>query len=83
MRIYEKNDTHLFCGHWNGSPLEIGVTALLKTAPAGEVRHHHDYYEFYVVLEGAADLEVENRQVALRAGTVVMVESGERHRVVS
>ncbi len=24
MRIYEKNDTHLFCGHRNGSPLEIG-----------------------------------------------------------
>ena len=73
MRVYEQGDTHLFCGHWNGSPLEIGITSLLRTVPDGEARHHHDYHEYYVVLEGSAELEVEGREIPLR----------ERHRVVS
>ena len=83
MRIYDRSDSHLFCGHWNGSPVEIGVTSLIQTVPQREVRHHHDYCEYYVVLEGAAELEVDCRPVPLRAGTVVMVEPGERHEVVS
>jgi mannose-6-phosphate isomerase-like protein (cupin superfamily) len=83
MRIYEHSNTAWFCGHWNASPIEIGVTPLLRAVPDGEVHHHHDYCEYYVVLEGSAELEVEGRAVPLRADTVVMVEAGERHRVVS
>ncbi len=73
----------MFCGHWNGSPLEIGVTSLLRTVPDAEARHHHDYHEYYVVLEGSAELEVEGREIPLRAGTIAMIEPAERHRVVS
>jgi mannose-6-phosphate isomerase-like protein (cupin superfamily) len=50
---------------------------------AGEVIHHHPYREFYVVLDGTAELDVEGTQVALHPGMVVMVEPGERHRVAS
>lgn len=81
MRVYEKTGSHLFCGHWNGSPVEIGVTPLLSAIPPSEAPHHHDYHEFYVVLDGEAELEVEGRAVPLRAGSVVMIEPGERHRV--
>jgi mannose-6-phosphate isomerase-like protein (cupin superfamily) len=84
MRIYEPTGSHLFCGHWNGSPLEIGLTpAPLKKTPDSERLHYHDYHEYYVVLEGRAALEVEGRTVPLRRGTVVMVEPGEKHRVVA
>jgi mannose-6-phosphate isomerase-like protein (cupin superfamily) len=87
MRIYHKSEESgdgpaWICGHWNGSPLEIG-TGLRREAGAGEVRHQHPYREYYVVLEGDAELEVEGRLVALRAGMVVMVEPGERHMVAS
>jgi mannose-6-phosphate isomerase-like protein (cupin superfamily) len=82
MRTYNKRTTHLFCGHWNGSPVEIGE-GFLRAVPDSEVRHKHPYHEFYVVLEGEAELEVAGERVPLRAGSVVMVEPGEWHEVVS
>lgn len=83
MRTYFQNDSFYYCGHWNGSPVEIGLMPEpLRTIPPGEVMHYHDYHEYYVVLEGKAELVVEGKKVPLNAGTVVMVEPGERHRVV-
>lgn len=82
MRTYEKHESHLFCGHWNGSPVEIGEGRLTRV-PASEVRHKHPYHENYVVLEGEAELEVDGRRVPLQAGTIVMIEPEEWHQVVS
>jgi mannose-6-phosphate isomerase-like protein (cupin superfamily) len=87
MKMYVKSEESgdgpaWICGHWNGSPLEIGW-GLRTEVGAGEVRHHHPYREYYVVLEGSAELEVEGALVPLRSGSVVMVEPGERHRVAS
>ena len=83
MRTYRPNDRFYFCGHWNGSPVEIGLMPEpLKNVPPSEDMHYHDYYEYYVVLEGKAELVVEGETVPLTGGTVVMVEPGERHRVV-
>ncbi len=87
MKIYHKSAESgegpaWVCGHWNGSPIQIGM-GLRTEVGAGEVRHHHPYREYYVILEGAAELEVEETQVPLRAGMVVMVEPEERHRVVA
>ena len=84
MRTYFRGDTHLFCGHWNESPIEIGfLPTSLRQVPESEVLHYHDYYEYYVMLEGSAELEVEGRLVTLRADSIVMVEPGERHRIRS
>ena len=58
MKTYRKSGTHLFCGHWNGSPVEIGVTELLREVPPTERLHYHDYHEYYVVLEGGGSLTV-------------------------
>jgi mannose-6-phosphate isomerase-like protein (cupin superfamily) len=79
LRTYLRSDSHLFCGHWNGSPVEIGfLPTPLRQVPDSEVLHYHDYYEYYVMLEGSAELEVEGQSVPLRAD-IVMVEPGERH----
>jgi mannose-6-phosphate isomerase-like protein (cupin superfamily) len=82
MKTYKQESSHLFCGHWNGSPVEIGEGTLLSV-PVSEVRHSHPYHEYYVVLEGEGELEVEGARVPMRAGTVIMVEPGEAHEVVS
>lgn len=87
MKIYNKSEDSgdapaWVCGHWNGSPLEIGM-GFRSEVGAGEVRHYHPYREYFVVLDGAAELEVEGALVPLRAGRVVMIEPGERHRVAS
>lgn len=83
MRVYEKTKDHLLCGHWNGSPLEIGLTSLIRDVPLSEARHFHEYHEYYILLEGSAKLEVEGSIITLRPGTAVMVQPGERHRIVS
>lgn len=83
MRVYERSGSHLLCGHWNGSPVEIGLTSRLTQIPDSEVPHHHDYHEYYVVLEGSGELDVEGSAVPLVAGSVVMVEPGERHQLTS
>ncbi len=84
MQIYHKSDDTpaWVCGHWNGSPLQIGM-GLRTEVGAGEVQHHHPYREYYIVLEGAAGLEVEGKLIPLCGGMVVMVEPGERHRVAT
>lgn len=85
MKIFRTGDgeRHWVCGHWNGSPLEIGLNDLLLEVPDGEVVHHHPFTEYYVGLEGSAQLEVGGHTVPLVADSVVMVEAGERHRVTS
>ena len=83
MKSYRRTDSHLFCGHWNGSPVEIGLTETLTGVPATECLHYHDYHEYYVVLEGSGMLEVEGREVPLTAGETLMVEPGERHQVIA
>lgn len=82
MKTYKKSGTHLFCGHWNGSPVEIGVTEVLREVPPSERLHYHDYHEYYVFLEGDGTLEVSGSVIPLQAGTTIMVEPGEHHRVV-
>ena len=82
MRIYEETENPWRCGYWNGSPIEIALTAdVLMRVPAGETYHYHEFHEYYVVLHGRATLCVEGEVVSLAAGIVVMVQPGERHRV--
>ncbi|MFT5692662.1 MAG: mannose-6-phosphate isomerase-like protein (cupin superfamily) [Oceanicoccus sp.] len=83
MKTYPKSGSHLFCGHLNGSPVEIGLTELLLEVPLTESLHYHDYHEYCVILEGSGDLEVEGSVIPLFAGPTIMVQPGERHRVVA
>ena len=86
MRVYDKstdkNTPAWVCGHWNGSPLEIGM-GLRTEVGEREVRHHHPYCENFIGLEGTAEFEVEGAVVVLRPGIVVMFEPGERHQLTS
>jgi mannose-6-phosphate isomerase-like protein (cupin superfamily) len=82
VKRYVKGVSHLLCGHWNGSPVEIGLGDRIRHVPRGEVRHYHAYHEYYLVLEGRGSLEVEGETVPLEPNSLVMVEPGERHRVV-
>jgi mannose-6-phosphate isomerase-like protein (cupin superfamily) len=84
MKTYVTTDRDTptwICGHWNGSPVEIG--AGLRTEVGKEERHHHPYHEYYVMLEGTAEIQVEGERVALCPGMVLMVEPMEMHRVVA
>lgn len=84
MRIYKSvDDTPAWiCGHWNGSPVEIGL-GLRSEVGLREVRHHHLYHEYYVVLEGSAVIEVNGEEIPVEKGMVVMVGPNESHQVLS
>lgn len=44
--------------------------------------HVHDYYEFYIFLEGSAALELEDQQIPLRLGSIALIPPGVLHRSV-
>ena len=81
MRVYRKMNGHLLCGHWNGSPIEIGLTGVLRDVPESEACHYHDYHEYYVILQGKGMLSVEGCNIPLEPNIVIMVQPKERHRM--
>ena len=60
--------------------LSAGVYALAAGALDGQRPHAQD--EVYVVVEGAAELEVEGRRHRMRAGSVAFVPARAEHRFV-
>jgi mannose-6-phosphate isomerase-like protein (cupin superfamily) len=80
VNVFESTDGAWVCGHWNGSPVEILVTALLRDVPEDEVYHHHPYHEYFVILEGSGTLLVAGVPAEARASKVVMIEPEEPHR---
>ncbi len=44
--------------------------------------HTHDYYEFYIFVDGDVSMEIEKKQYPLSGGDIVVVPSGIRHRAV-
>ena len=83
MKIFRRKKDHLFCGHWNGSPLEIGMTERLTCVPDGETNHFHGFHEFYLFLDGRGQIEVEGDAIQVEKGSLLMVEPGEVHRISS
>ena len=82
MKIYKKENSHLFCGHWNGSPVEIGITDLIMTRPSTEILHYHEYYEYYAVLHGYGKINVDGNEVELKPNSLVKIEPYEKHEVI-
>ena len=60
--------------------LSAGVYALPAGAADGQGPHAQD--EVYVVVDGAADLDIDGRRHPVRAGTVAFVPAGVEHRFV-
>lgn len=56
MRVYPCGSSHLLCGYWNGSPVEIGFATLATDSRARRHYHVHAaavasyYWLFYVAM---------------------------------
>ena len=81
MKIFEKGKTQMYCGYWNGSPLEVGLISTIYEVPKREVLHSHPYREYYVVISGKGILEIDGKEVELISNNVIMVEPHEKHEV--
>jgi mannose-6-phosphate isomerase-like protein (cupin superfamily) len=63
----------------DGAPCSLHVTAIRDSA-----RHYHrETTEVYYILEGTGKIELNNDWHAIEPGTVIWIEPGTRHRVVS
>jgi mannose-6-phosphate isomerase-like protein (cupin superfamily) len=63
----------------DGAPCSLHVTAIRDS-----VRHYHrETTEVYYILEGTGKIELNDDWHALEPGTVIWIEPGTRHRVVS
>ncbi len=52
------------------------------STPAHVAMHQHDYYEFYLFLEGNVDYEVEDQRYHLEYGDFLLIPPAIRHRPV-
>jgi len=77
---YEKDCR--ICGDFNNAPLKI-ARAVTSSVLEKEVVHSHKGYEFYLFLKGRAELEVEGEVISVKKGDIILVESGENHRMVN
>lgn len=60
-------------------PCSVHITAIRNSA-----RHYHrNMTEVYYILDGSGKMELNGDWVDLEPGTVVRIEPGTRHRVVS
>ena len=63
----------------DGAPLSLHVTSIRDSA-----RHYHrETTEVYYILEGSGKIELNGDWIDVEPGTVVWIEAGTRHRVVS
>ena|SRR5947208_14750791 len=63
----------------DGSPCSLHVTSIRDAT-----RHYHrETTEVYYILEGSGKMELNGEWVGVEPGTVVWIEPGTRHRVVS
>jgi mannose-6-phosphate isomerase-like protein (cupin superfamily) len=63
----------------DGAPCSLHVTAIRDS-----VRHYHrKTTEVYYILEGTGKIELNEDWLALEPGSVIWIEPGTRHRVVS
>ena len=63
----------------DGAPCSLHVTSIRDAT-----RHYHrDTTEVYYILSGTGKIELNGDWVALEPGTVVWIEPGTRHRLVS
>lgn len=68
------------CGSFNSSPLGI-ARAITKDVLESEALHSHQGYEYYFFIKGKAELLINNKVLIVKAGDVILVEPGEKHRV--
>ena len=63
----------------DGAPCSLHVTAICDSA-----RHYHrETTEVYYILEGTGKIELNGAWHDVEPGTVIWIEPGTRHRVVS
>jgi mannose-6-phosphate isomerase-like protein (cupin superfamily) len=57
--------------------------ASISPGTATTPHHHADMFELFFVTSGSGRAIVDGEQIALEAGTLLLVEPGEQHRLIS
>ena len=87
MKVFKKKDlpwseiAHELVGAEHG----LEVTLLFVEAPPGRgpALHRHPYAELFIVLDGAARFTVNDQQIDVGAGEIIVAEADEPHAFVN
>ena len=63
----------------DGAPCSLHVTSIRDAT----LHYHRETTEVYYILEGSGKIELNGDWVDLEPGTVILIEPGTRHRLVS
>jgi mannose-6-phosphate isomerase-like protein (cupin superfamily) len=63
----------------DGSPCSLHVTSIRESV----LHYHRETTEVYYILEGVGKIELNGQWEELAPGTVIWIEPGTRHRVLS
>jgi mannose-6-phosphate isomerase-like protein (cupin superfamily) len=82
MKRYKSNELgndSRISGAFNGAPLAIARAKTNDLHALEQLHVHPNSFEFYIILSGTAELEVNNEVLTVGSGDVVLVEAGESH----
>ena len=66
--------------HMTSEDFEIFYYSDINFSSVG--RHSHDYYEFYIFVDGDVSMEIRDKAIPLKTGDIVLVPPGVVHRGV-
>lgn len=87
MKIFNKQakgkDGEFYFGDYDAIDISISYAHITPDSLSDSLHYHKKAQEYYIVIAGTGLLEVEGHMVELQENTVVMVEPGEKHRIIA
>ena len=80
--FYNTEGIQSICEIENNSRLKINKVITNKVLLTDKIHYHPEGDEYYICLKGKAKLEIENRIVDISKGEIILVYSGEKHKVI-
>lgn len=79
----KKNGKHYYFGDYNEIDLAISSSYYsTEIQNIDEPLHYHlNGYEYYIVTQGSAIIEIENTEYTIDTNTTIMVEPNEKHKI--
>jgi len=75
--VLRKEGWHLREAGW---PIQVGVKS--GATPFGHGHLHRTMAEYFLLLQGSLRLRVDDREIGMKQGDLVVIEPGEAHAVI-
>ena len=81
LKTKEYDDDPRITGLFNNSTLAIARFVIKKVSPDEKLHYHAKNTEYYIFLQGKAEMIIKGKMIKIVKGDVLIVEPGEKHKV--